>query len=237
MTELASDEGGPQTQPASTRLEGKRLLCSHLYRGKCIKEWLEKSKTSPLEFEDFLAQDLEGFLAQLASSHESSPDLLLPLLVLMGDEDYASMMTELATDDGDPQTQPASAEFVERLETVRIEESGLECSICLDQLSIGSEGRRDNFFIKRTCGQKTWIPGEANYSDVKNITGPLQQHVKHPILPHVHDLALKTTVALYGVEFVAEHVLPLLFPLLTAPQLNVQQFAEYMCENTGLSTE
>ena len=32
----------------------------------------------------------------------------------------------------------------------------------------------------------------------------------------------------YGVEFVAEHLLPLLMPLLTAPQLNVQQFAKYM---------
>ncbi|KAF7836381.1 SCY1-like protein 2 [Senna tora] len=32
----------------------------------------------------------------------------------------------------------------------------------------------------------------------------------------------------YGVEFVAEHVLPLLMPLLTAQQLNVQQFAKYM---------
>ncbi|KAK9748953.1 hypothetical protein RND81_02G092400 [Saponaria officinalis] len=32
----------------------------------------------------------------------------------------------------------------------------------------------------------------------------------------------------YGTEFVAEHVLPLLAPLLTAQQLNVQQFAKYM---------
>lgn len=32
----------------------------------------------------------------------------------------------------------------------------------------------------------------------------------------------------YGVEYVAEHVLPLLVPLLTAQQLNVQQFAKYM---------
>lgn len=32
----------------------------------------------------------------------------------------------------------------------------------------------------------------------------------------------------HGAEFVAEHVLPLLTPLLTAPQLNVQQFAKYM---------
>ncbi|KAK3229735.1 hypothetical protein Dsin_001616 [Dipteronia sinensis] len=32
----------------------------------------------------------------------------------------------------------------------------------------------------------------------------------------------------YGVDFVAEHVLPLLIPLLTAQQLNVQQFAKYM---------
>ncbi|XP_074280167.1 SCY1-like protein 2 B isoform X2 [Silene latifolia] len=32
----------------------------------------------------------------------------------------------------------------------------------------------------------------------------------------------------FGTEFVAEHVLPLLAPLLTAQQLNVQQFAKYM---------
>ncbi|GAV85165.1 Pkinase domain-containing protein [Cephalotus follicularis] len=108
------------------------------------------------------------------------------------------------------------------------------------------------------------------------------QMVKQTILPRVHGLALKTTVAVvrvnallclgelvqtldksavldilktiqsctavdrsaptlmctlgvansilkqYGVEFAAEHVLPLLAPLLTAQQLNVQQFAKYM---------
>ncbi|KAG6592350.1 SCY1-like protein 2, partial [Cucurbita argyrosperma subsp. sororia] len=108
------------------------------------------------------------------------------------------------------------------------------------------------------------------------------QLVKQTILPRVHGLALKTTVAAvrvnallclgelvqtldkhavleilqtiqrctavdksaptlmctlgvansilkqYGIEFVAEHVLPLLMPLLTAQQLNVQQFAKYM---------
>ncbi|XVF37320.1 hypothetical protein REPUB_Repub19eG0135600 [Reevesia pubescens] len=108
------------------------------------------------------------------------------------------------------------------------------------------------------------------------------QLVKQAILPRVHGLALKTTVAAvrvsallclgdlvhtldkhavldvlqtiqrctavdrsaptlmctlgvsnsilkqYGVEFTAEHVLPLLTPLLTAQQLNVQQFAKYM---------
>ncbi|XP_050897073.1 SCY1-like protein 2 A [Lathyrus oleraceus] len=108
------------------------------------------------------------------------------------------------------------------------------------------------------------------------------QLVKQVILPRVHGLALKTTVAAvrvnvllclgemvnrldkhvvleilqtiqrctavdhspptlvctlgvansifkqYGVEYVAEHVLPLLMPLLTAQQLNVQQFAKYM---------
>ncbi|KAL4282355.1 hypothetical protein GQ457_03G031430 [Hibiscus cannabinus] len=108
------------------------------------------------------------------------------------------------------------------------------------------------------------------------------QLVKDDILPHVHGLALKTTVAAvrvnallcladfiytlnkhavldvlqtiqrctavdrsaptlmctlavsnailkqYGVEFTAEHVLPLLAPLLTAQQLNIQQFSKYM---------
>ncbi|KAI4320120.1 hypothetical protein MLD38_033631 [Melastoma candidum] len=106
--------------------------------------------------------------------------------------------------------------------------------------------------------------------------------VKQAILPRIHGLALKTTVAAvrvnallclaelipsldkhgaldilqttqrctavdrsaptlmctlgvansilkqYGIEFAAEHVLPLLTPLLTAQQLNVQQFAKYM---------
>ncbi|KAI4388732.1 hypothetical protein MLD38_001037 [Melastoma candidum] len=106
--------------------------------------------------------------------------------------------------------------------------------------------------------------------------------VKQAILPRIHGLALKTTVAAvrvnallcladlipsldkqgaldilqtiqrctavdrsaptlmctlgvansilkqYGIEFAAEHVLPLLAPLLTAQQLNVQQFAKYM---------
>eukprot|EP00268_Persea_americana_P033188 TRINITY_DN3292_c0_g1_i2.p1 TRINITY_DN3292_c0_g1~~TRINITY_DN3292_c0_g1_i2.p1 ORF type:complete len:942 (+),score=161.02 TRINITY_DN3292_c0_g1_i2:246-3071(+) len=106
--------------------------------------------------------------------------------------------------------------------------------------------------------------------------------VKQAILPRVHGLALKTTVAAvrvnallclgelihtldkpavlgilqtlqrctavdrsaptlmctlgvansilkqYGIEFTAEHVLPLLLPLLTVQQLNVQQFAKYM---------
>lgn len=108
------------------------------------------------------------------------------------------------------------------------------------------------------------------------------QLVKQVVLPRVHGLALKTTVAAvrvnallcladlittldkhsvleilqtiqrctavdhspptlmctlgvsnsilkqFGVEFVAEHVLPLLTPLLIAQQLNVQQFAKYM---------
>ncbi|KAK9200123.1 hypothetical protein WN944_015319 [Citrus x changshan-huyou] len=108
------------------------------------------------------------------------------------------------------------------------------------------------------------------------------QLVKQAILPRVHGLALKTTVAAvrvnallclgdlvslldkhavldilqtiqrctavdrsaptlmctlgvansilkqYGIEFAAEHVLPLLAPLLTAQQLNVQQFAKYI---------
>ncbi|KAI3464264.1 hypothetical protein Pfo_020927 [Paulownia fortunei] len=108
------------------------------------------------------------------------------------------------------------------------------------------------------------------------------QLVKQTVLPRVHGLALKTTVAAvrvnallcfsdmvhildktavldilqtiqrctavdhsaptlmctlgvansilkqYGIEFVAEHVLPLVIPLLITQQLNVQQFAKYM---------
>ncbi|VAH77553.1 unnamed protein product [Triticum turgidum subsp. durum] len=52
--------------------------------------------------------------------------------------------------------------------------------------------------------------------------------LKQSVLPRVHGLALKTTVAACGVEFAAEHVVPLVFPLLTAQHLNVQQFAKYI---------
>ena len=41
-------------------------------------------------------------------------------------------------------------------------------------------------------------------------------------------LSLSIIFLQYGVEFTAEHVLPLIIPLLTAQQLNVQQFAKYM---------
>ncbi|KAF3791799.1 SCY1-like protein 2 [Nymphaea thermarum] len=115
------------------------------------------------------------------------------------------------------------------------------------------------------------------------------QLVKQAILPRVHGLALKTTVAAvrvnallclgdlvssldkhaaldilqtlqrctavdrsvptlmctlgvansmykqYGVEFAAEHVLPLLVPLLIAQQLNVQQFGKKIEEKRGVS--
>lgn len=120
---------------------------------------------------------------------------------------------------------------------------------------------------------------KRSVSLAKQLDGQL---VKQAILPRVHGLALKTTIAAvrvnallclgdlipmldkhavldilqtiqrctavdrsaptlmctlgvansilkqYGVEFVAEHVLPQLVPLLNAQQLNVQQFAKYM---------
>ncbi|RZB89935.1 SCY1-like protein 2 isoform C [Glycine soja] len=124
--------------------------------------------------------------------------------------------------------------------------------------------------------------GETLLLLVKHAEFIINKLVKQVVLPRVHGLALKTTVAAvrvnallclgdmvsrldkhavldilqtiqrctavdrspptlmctlgvansifkqYGVEFVAEHLLPLLMPLLTAPQLNVQQFAKYM---------
>lgn len=45
---------------------------------------------------------------------------------------------------------------------------------------------------------------------------------------HLPSFYLKFTFPQNGIEFVAEHVLPLLLPLLIAQQLNVQQFAKYM---------
>ena len=41
-------------------------------------------------------------------------------------------------------------------------------------------------------------------------------------------LNLLSSLIQCGVEFAAEYVIPLIFPLLTAHQLNVQQFAKYM---------
>ncbi|KAF2317161.1 hypothetical protein GH714_012996 [Hevea brasiliensis] len=94
------------------------------------------------EFESFLGDELKGFKGRLSGSQESSLTLHLPLLVLMGNEDDALEMAELATDEDGPRTQPASAQFVEKLEMIRIEESGLVCSICSGQLRVGSEARR-----------------------------------------------------------------------------------------------
>ncbi|KAF2290538.1 hypothetical protein GH714_014311 [Hevea brasiliensis] len=94
------------------------------------------------KFESFLGDELKGFMGRLSGSQGSSPALRLPLLVLMGNEEDALAMAELATDEDGPNTQPASAQLFEKLEVIRIEESGLVCSICLGQLSIGSEARR-----------------------------------------------------------------------------------------------
>ncbi|XP_057994350.1 E3 ubiquitin-protein ligase SIRP1-like [Hevea brasiliensis] len=94
------------------------------------------------KFESFLGDELKGFMGRLSGSQESSPALRLPLLVLMGNEEDALAMVELATDEDGPNTQPASAQLFEKLEVIRIEESGLVCSICLGHLSIGSEARQ-----------------------------------------------------------------------------------------------
>ncbi|KAJ9145875.1 hypothetical protein P3X46_028205 [Hevea brasiliensis] len=94
------------------------------------------------EFESFLGDELKGFKGRLSDSQESSLTLHLPLLILMGNEDDALEMAELATDEDGPRTQPASAQLVEKLEMIRIEESGLVCSICSGQLPVGSEARR-----------------------------------------------------------------------------------------------
>lgn len=59
----------------------------------------------------------------------------------------------------------------------------------------------------------------------------LHSYVKSllPFVAHVCDVELCPVVwCQFGVEFVAEHLLPMLCPLLIAQQLNVQQFAKYM---------
>ncbi|KAF2317163.1 hypothetical protein GH714_013018 [Hevea brasiliensis] len=76
------------------------------------------------EFESFLGDELKGFMGRLSGSQESSPALRFPLLVLMGNEEDALAMAELATDEDGPKTQPASAQLFEKLEMIRIEESG-----------------------------------------------------------------------------------------------------------------
>lgn len=48
---------------------------------------------------------------------------------------------------------------------------------------------------------------------------------------YILNYTVELTVVLWlqmGVEYAAEHLLPLLCPLLTAQQLNLQQFAKYM---------
>ncbi|KAF2290581.1 hypothetical protein GH714_014520 [Hevea brasiliensis] len=162
-------------------------------------------------------------MGRLSGSQESSPALRLPLLVLMGNEEDALAMAELATDEDGPNTQPASAQLFEKLEVIRIEESGLVCSICLGHLSIGSEARQlpcshvyhGNCIMERL---KKNYSGELNipclpllvraYDDTdlriqeevlkksSSLAKQLDvQLVKHSILPRVHGLALKRTIA------------------------------------------
>ncbi|KAF2290650.1 hypothetical protein GH714_014870 [Hevea brasiliensis] len=71
------------------------------------------------KFESFLGDELKGFMGRLSGSQESSPALRLPLLVLMGNEEDALAMAELATDEDGPNTQPASAQLFEKLETTQ----------------------------------------------------------------------------------------------------------------------
>ncbi|KAF2290541.1 hypothetical protein GH714_014327 [Hevea brasiliensis] len=58
-------------------------------------------------------------MGRLSGSQESSPALRLPLLVLMGNDEDALAMAELATDEDGPNTQPASAQLFEKLETTQ----------------------------------------------------------------------------------------------------------------------
>ncbi|KAJ9182516.1 hypothetical protein P3X46_006502 [Hevea brasiliensis] len=101
------------------------------------------------EFESFLAEELQGFMArlrQIESGHESSsPASRIPLLFLMGDDDKALSMAELARGHEDApkvQARGATKECTDNLEKVTMERSGTVCGVCLDELSIGSEARR-----------------------------------------------------------------------------------------------
>ncbi|KAF2317162.1 hypothetical protein GH714_013005 [Hevea brasiliensis] len=73
----------------------------------------------------------------------------------MGNEDDALEMAELATDEDSPRTQPASAQLVEKLEMIRIEESGLVCSICSGQLRSGRK-LGDCHVLMSTMATASW---------------------------------------------------------------------------------
>ncbi|XP_057993161.1 E3 ubiquitin-protein ligase SIRP1-like [Hevea brasiliensis] len=98
------------------------------------------------EFESFLAEELQNFVAgKTENAHESSSSTsLFPFLFLMGDGDEALSIVELASGEDAPKEQArgASKEYVEKMEKVMMEGSGLVCSVCLNELSIGSEARQ-----------------------------------------------------------------------------------------------
>ncbi|KAF2305574.1 hypothetical protein GH714_006850 [Hevea brasiliensis] len=101
------------------------------------------------EFESFPAEELQGFMArlrQIESGHESSsPASRIPLLFLMGDDNEALSMVELANGHEDAskvEARGASIEYIEKLGEVTMEGSGMVCAVCLDEMSIGSEARR-----------------------------------------------------------------------------------------------
>ncbi|KAF2290566.1 hypothetical protein GH714_014440 [Hevea brasiliensis] len=204
-------------------------------------------------------------MGRLSGSQESSPALRLPLLVLMGNDEDALAMAELATDEDGPNTQPASAQLFEKLEVIRIEESGLVCSIWLGQLSIESEARRlpCSRVYHGNCIMERLKKTDSNElvcscEHLKRKVVPVRVNAlfcfgvlvhtldKYAVLEILQTIQCCTAVdcpaptlmcapevansifKLYGVEFVAEHVLPLLVLLLTFQQLNVPQFAKYM---------
>ncbi|XP_021636767.2 E3 ubiquitin-protein ligase SIRP1-like [Hevea brasiliensis] len=87
------------------------------------------------EFESFLAEELQGFMArlrQIESHHDSSSSASrISLLFLIGDDHEALNMA-----------QGATIEYIEKLEKVTMEGSGMVYAVCLDEMSIGSEARR-----------------------------------------------------------------------------------------------
>ncbi|WCJ33129.1 RING/U-box superfamily protein [Euphorbia peplus] len=89
------------------------------------------------EFETFLADDLADFRARFHSSPSH-----FSYLFLMGAEEEALIMAEEAATENSPVGQPTKPEFIEKLEDVRVEESGSVCSICLEDITIGSHVKR-----------------------------------------------------------------------------------------------
>ncbi|KDP25432.1 hypothetical protein JCGZ_20588 [Jatropha curcas] len=110
-------------------------------RDRFIRTWLH----SIIPVQTVLDDNIQSMLVE--ANRDFSPEQYLGIgdddeETIFGDDDDEDLVIALlASIDYCPTAQPASQESIDKLKDVRIEKSDLDCSICLDELLVGSEAK------------------------------------------------------------------------------------------------